>query len=423
MSEAARERLKKLTSKYRKVRTKQQYRADAKLAAADARFAELFAEGKRPPVDMFGHPISPTALENYVSSSDEENAPLPPEALPSSSDSDELRTSDANSRIALSNLPWRCFTAADLFALLSRALAEKSEELLTVTVYVSLFGQEHPAGEDDPPPDGLDEETRNAIWRRKEKMEMKRHFAIAMFASGETADQLYQALNGCEIEDSGSYFDLASVPEDMSFAEFPVRDTASSIREDWTMPVVESPWMNKSKPTEQWDDPKSDRLRAIQAIWDAEDSTDNEVAVSLLIASSSEAEDRPTREELLDLLEGEEEEEGSETDKEDIDVKFVPTAPEPPKPSESEEPPADRKKSRKERRKEAVEQAPDEEAVKEILEDERFADMFAKPGYGINAADPKFKRSPVMDKFMAEVAKKHQTLDGFDRPTARRRPK
>jgi hypothetical protein len=208
----------------------------------------------------------------------------------------------------------------------------------------------------------------------------------------------------------------------MDFGDFSVRDTAESVPEDWVMPVVESPWLNQSRPTEQWDDPKGERVRAIQAIWDADDSTDNEVAVSLLVGSSSEAEDRPTREDVLGLLEGEEEEEKNEADDEELDIRFVPSVAEKEEGKLNEEPPAHRKKSRKQRKKEAAEQEPDEADVKEILEDERFADMFAKPGYGINAADPKFKRTPIMDKFMAEVAKKHQTLEGFEKPPAKRKP-
>jgi hypothetical protein len=420
MSESTRARLKQLTSKYHKFRTKRQYRADAKLAAADARFTELLAEGKRPPVDMFGRPVSATAFDDYVSSSDEDpGVSLPPDALPSdTSDSDVPTTNALNHRLALTNLPWRSFTAPDLFAILSKALEDRASDLADVTVHLSNFGQQHPPPEDDPPPDGLDEEARNAIWRHKEKAEMKRYFAIATFSKPETADLLYQGLNGCEIEDSGSYFDMSSVPDGVTFDGFPVRDTAASAPDDWVMPVVESPWLNRSKPSEEWDDPKSDRLRAIQAIWDADDSTDNEVAVSLLIGSDSEADERPTRDDVLDLLEGdEEEEEGTEGDDEELDIKFVPNAAQ-----EEAELPTARKKSRKEKKKEAEEKAPDEADVKEILEDERFADMFAKPGYGINAADPKFRRSPMMDKFMAEVAKKHQAGDGFEKPSPKRRP-
>jgi hypothetical protein len=260
MSDKAKDRIAKLTSssKFRKVNKKKQYRPDAKLAEADSRFSELMETGKRPPVDMFGHVVDAEAMQNYESSSDEEiEAPIPPGLLPTvESDSEEVRTSEKTLRLALSDLPWRKLTAQDIYGIIAKACEKKADDLESVVVFLSRYGQSHPPEEDGPPPEGLDPAALTEVWRQREKADMKRYFAICTFKDADTADKLCRALSGCEIEDTGAFFDISAVPDGMEFGDFQVRDSANSIRDDWQMPQVETPWMNKSKRTEEWDAPK-----------------------------------------------------------------------------------------------------------------------------------------------------------------------
>jgi hypothetical protein len=326
-------------------------------------------------------------------------------AIPSSDD--EARTSDLNHRLALSNLPWQKFTAQDIFSILYRALGDQCSDLRSVTVYISKYGESHPPEDIEPPPDGLDEEAQTAIWRRREMSDMKRHFAIATLADPNTADSLYSGLSGCEIESSGSYFDLSSVPDSLDFTGFTIRDEATSNAENWEMPNVDAPWMNRSKPTEEWDEQPEERRLALAAIWE-EGSSENEIAASILLGSGSEDEELPNREDLVGViraLEEEEEDRDEEKRGEELEVDFVSK----PAVEKVGEVIKRKKKGKKEGREEAE---LNEGEIRGIVEDERFADLFERPGFGVDTADPKFKRTPAMEKFMEEVAKKKQRIDG-----------
>ena len=420
MSEGAKDRVAKLTSgsKFRKIKRKKQFKYDPKLAAADARFAELLEAGKRPPVDMFGRPVSPDAFDKYVSSSDEPDPAddIPEAAQPmTDSDTEVVRTSEQTSRIALTNMSWNKLTARDIFGILWKVCEDKCHELVRVTVYHSKWGEEHPADASELPPDDADEGARNAIWRRREKEDMKRYFAVAEFANPEIADAVFRSLDGCEIEDSGNYFEPMVVSDDTDLSGLRVRDTCESLNEDWEMPIVDAPQNNSSKPKEEWDGTPDERKRAIAAAW-AAGSSEDEIVSSILIASSSgsETEERVKREdlgELVGFLEEEEEEDKSEdSDGMTLDVEFVddhvPAV---------EEVEVDEEKEQRRKRKEKKEKEVDEGTVDQVLADPRFADLYQKPGYGVNAADPKFKRSAAMEKFMAESAKRRQRPSEFDK--------
>lgn len=429
MSEGSKDRIAKLTSgsKFRKIKRKKQFKYDPKLAAADARFAELLEAGKRPPVDMFGRPVSPDALEKYVSSSDEPDPAddIPEGALPlSDSDTEVVRTNEQTARIALTNMTWGKLTARDIYGILKKVCEDKCHDLVRVTVYHSKWGEEHPADPSELPPDDEDEGARNAIWRRREKEEMKRYFAIVEFTNPEIADAVYKSLDGCEIEDSGNYFDPSVVPDDTDFSGFRVRDTCDSVNEDWEMPIVDAPHINSSKPKEEWDGTPDERKRAIAAAW-AAGSSEDEIVSSILIASSSgsENEERVTRSDLSELVgfleEEEEEERDEESDGMTLDVEFVDDhgGPEPTEEEEQVEVEEEKqkRKKRKEKKEKKKEKEIDEGTVHEVLADPRFADLYQKPGYGVNAADPKFKRSAAMEKFMAEAAKRRQRPSEFDK--------
>lgn len=427
MSEGAKERVAKLTSgsKFRKIKRKKQFKYDPKLAAADARFAELLESGKRPPVDMFGRPVSPDALDKYESSSDEPDPAddIPEAAQPlTDSDNETPTTSENTARFALQGLSWSKLTARDLFGILSKVCEDKSKDLVRVTVYHSKWGEEHPASAADLPPDDVDEGARNAIWRRREKEEMKRYFAIAEFADAKIAGAVADSIKGCEIEDSGNYFDPLVVPDDTDLSGLRVRDVCESINEEWEMPIVDAPENNSSKPKEEWDGTPDERKRAIAAAW-AAGSSEDEIVSSILIASSSgsETEERVKREDLGELVgfleEEEEEDQGEDSDGMTLDVEFVDehgAAPEEEEEKEVDEAKEKRRK-RKEKKKERKAQEVDEGTVDEVLADPRFADLYQKPGYGVNAADPKFKRSSAMEKFMSESAKRRQRPSEFDK--------
>jgi hypothetical protein len=332
------------------------------------------------------------------------------------SDEEEIRTTEKTARLALTNLPWRKITAQDIYGMVAKVCEDRADDLDSVTVYLSHYGQEHPAEDEVEPADGLDEEALQVIWRRHEKHDMKRYFAICQFHNEDTPDRIARVVSGCEIEDSGTFFDFSVVPDDLNLSSFPVRDTADTVKDDWAMPKIETPWMSRSKIVDGWDESSSERKRAIGAAWEAPGSEEDQIISELLIGSGSEDEERPQRGDLegtLFALNAEEEDE----EEDEIQVDFVENG------REEEEEEVLEKKRKKTRKERKEEKEPDVEAVDEIMNDARFSDLFVKSGYGVDASDPRFKRSVAMDKFMGEVAKRHHEAgDLVDKRNPKRFP-
>lgn len=378
----------------------------------DDRFAGLDIPAERPPpVDMFGRPVSAEAIAEYESSSDEseeEIEMLAPEPLSEQEDVYGDATSDT---LALVNLPWKKVSAQDIFALVGRALGARARDLKRVTVYLSNWGRAHP--EQPPaPPEDVDEEVQIALWRRHEREEMKRYFAILSFEEGTGAGEYaYGELQGCEVETTGSFFDVSYVVG-QTFDGFEVRDAAESAPDDWEPPDMQADFLSKTKPDDEWDGNPKERQNAIDLIWSNLDGEIDDRIVAQIMGSGSEDETHLTREDVQDTLDMlNEEEDGSdfnissdddsESEKE-IEVTFQQSTSIPQEAGERQS--AKKAKKEAEKRTEA-----DEETIRDVVKDPRFAALFSKPGYGIDSADPKFKRTKEMETFMNEVSRKQHS--------------
>jgi hypothetical protein len=216
--------------------------------------------------------------------------------------------------------------------------------------------------------------------------------------------------------------DLASVANGVDFERegYALDSNATApAGPEWEMPEVSAPWMSRSKPTEEWEAQPEERKRALAAIW-AEDVSDTELAASLLLANSSEDEQLRTSEQFVAALralqaEEEEEEEGAEDKGEGLAIKFVS------KPVNATDTESRGKKRAGEKKVKEDAQLDDGE-IEGIIDDDRFADLFGRPGYGVDTADPKFKRTPAMEKFMAEVGRKRKRVAVVERPNSVRPP-
>ncbi|KAH0789928.1 Pre-rRNA-processing protein ESF1 [Histomonas meleagridis] len=368
---------------------------------------------------MYGRPVSPEAFEKYESSSDEDEdieSLIPKEALPLTESDSEVYGTETSNRLAIIDLPWKKITATDIFAIISKVLEDRSNELLSVTVYVSKYGQEHPE-EPEGPPQNVDEEIQIAIWRRKEKENLKRHFAICCFESTNCSELAYKLLQQNEIETTGNVFNVSYVSTDEDFTTFPIRDEATSYPDNWEMPNISSDFLNKTKPDEDWDSNPRERTEAIEAIWE---NPDDEVAAQLILGSGSEDERPLSRADLqstLDALNEEEEvnsefdisNESDETENEsekEVEVTFEHTLPQNLEASTKAAKLMKKQKKEEMKRKEA-----DLDTINEYVDDERFKEFFGKQGYGINVADAKFKRTPEMEKFMDVVSRRSTKTD------------
>ena len=94
-------------------------------------------------------------------------------------------------------------------------------------------------------------------------------------------------------------------------------------------------------------------------------------------------------------------------------MSFTHTAPQK---AESREEKLAKRQMRRQKMEEGKRKEADAETIKEVMQDERFAELFGKQGYGINVADAKFKRTPEMEAFMNEVAKRQTKTDDVKEP-------
>lgn len=399
------------TKKRSKNKSKKQVKIDIQ---NDSRFEDFTKPEKTPPVDMYGRPISQDALENYVSSSDDEvDMKIPEDALPSSGEND-IYSDKITPIIAVVNQPWKQIRAQDIFQYFFMNMEDHGDDLLSVKVVLSRYGQENPETEAPPPTDS--EEIETARWRAREENEQKRYFAICEFKDAESADSLYKNISNVELsEEKGGFFDLQFISSDDFdiIKSFPLRDEAHEPVPDWDRPEIYCKFLTNTKNNDKWDSAPQDRVEAFDRIWEATDDefTNEQDAISKLLGSGSEGEQGPTREDLegtIAELHKEEEEDMNESESEEneqFEVTFVEKNEEPEKTDESKE------KVKKHKKKSESVSIPQnenvEDAIKDVMEDDRFNEFFAKPGYGIDTTDPSFKRTELNEKFMNELSKKH----------------
>ena len=315
---------------------------------------------------------------------------------------------------------------------------DHGDDLLSVKVVLSRYGQENPETE-APPPSEI-EEIETAIWRTREENEAKRYFAICEFKDAYSANLLYEELGNVEIsEDKGGFFDLRFIDDEQSdaIASFPVRDEAHTYISDWNPPDVDCKSQTSTKNNDTWDSAPPDRVEAINKIWQTQDDDfdDEDDALSTIIASGSENEERPTRAQMkgtLDAAFNEEEDEMNDFDSDeqnDIQVNFVEGK------EENDQLPEkidENKEINKKHKKKSIESINDnfnqkekeEEIVKDAIEDDRFQEYFAKPGYSIDTSESNFKRTGLMEKYMNEISKKHMEANKIsEKGTKQENPK
>lgn len=377
----------------------------------DDRFADFTKPEKKPPVDMFGRPVSPDALENYQSSSDDEPEMLIPSDVLPSDDEEPNYSNKINRRMAVVNQPWKDIKAQDIFQYFYLNMGDNKDDLLSVKVFLSQYGQEHPQKEAPPPTDN--EEFEIALWRKRNKDDLKRYFAVCEFRDAKSADNLYEALKNVGIsDDEGSFFDLQFLNDETwkEVSSFPVRDEAHEYVKDWNPPEVYDQFLTSTKNNDTWDSAPPERVNSIKNIWKAiEDDLEAEITEPTIFGSGSEEDEKLSRNDVKFLFEEEDQYESESEENADLKVDFVQEENEA---SEKNDENQVKNKKNKKKSKETtnineIKTENEEDTIKSVMEDDRFKDLFALPGYGIDTSDPNFKRTELMDKFMNEVTKKH----------------
>ena len=383
----------------------------------DDRFEDLDIKEKKPPVDLYGRPIS-GLIEDYISSEDEFFAD-PFQKYENSESEEEIRTKISTSRLAIKNLDWKRLSSTDIFSIISLSCSDLSKDLLNVTVFVSQFGEkylnEHQSNLENI--SELDQDVQSAAWRHHKRQLEKCYFAILEFSTSSSADSAYEILKNCDILDTGNFIDISVVPDEIDFSTFQIRDKSNSKPEDWNLPDLGIKSDSSTKLIDDWDSNDPNRIAAIEAAWEDDGEKSYEIISSLLLASDDENDKKPTRESLKEIIKALEEEEDQDEDKNDndsdeINITFEPKKVDKKNKKNNEEIEEIFKEAKKNKKNKKVEKVlnnniNDEEVVNSILEDDRFKDELEKPGYGISATDKDFNPTPTMNKLRNQIAKRH----------------
>ena len=228
----------------------------------------------------------------------------------------DKHTIDATRRLALVNCEWQHIRACDLYAVL-RSFAPKGGSLERVTVYPSDFGLERMAVENKYGPlsafqkdESKKKSTLNAAttkrkasgnesddadaadneqMRQYERDRLRYYYAIAEFDTVKTAMGVYHECDGIEYERSSFKLDLRYVPDDQSFEEREVRDTATDIPPDYEAPEFQVKALQHSNVKLSWDDDDPTRRKTFRRKITEDNLKDEDFAAYL--ASDSDDED------------------------------------------------------------------------------------------------------------------------------------
>jgi len=135
-------------------------------------------------------------------------------------------------------------------------------------------------------------------FRAYEIRRLRYYYAIATFDSPETANHVYDHLDGFEIHHSGTHFDLRFVPDSMEFNDAEARDRCTSVSQDYVplKPFVTNALQNVAF-TVSWDQDAPIRKQAIARCFSDEVIRGGkDINISSILASS-ESEDSEVEQE------------------------------------------------------------------------------------------------------------------------------
>lgn len=187
-------------------------------------------------------------------------------------------------RLALTGMDWTKVQAQDVFVLLSSFLCTTGT-LKSITIYLSIFGEEKLKVEDRYGPQIIDEnvsleeadDEKNVQasfqdeeedldlekLREYEKSRLKYYFAVCEFDSVATAVHVFSECNSLELEKTGVKIDLSFIPSDMKI-DRPVKDSYDNskiISKDYKPPAFVLEALQQSRVELTWDEDTDDRRR------------------------------------------------------------------------------------------------------------------------------------------------------------------
>lgn len=278
---------------------------------------------------------SSSSSESEEGSDDEENLEVEHDWAELDRDADQIE--EATSRIAICNADWDRINAQDLFVLLN-SFKKATGDIHYVRIYYSKFGEERlkveemkgpsefifgkatnieeikdeedkehsenedkDSDDDKESDDSEDEEEEGdaeaadpkAVEKlRKYQLERLKYFyAVVEFDSPETAEVVYNELDGLEYETSSTTLDIRFVPEEMDFDDVKLKEECTSMPDQasYQAPNFVNSALQQSHVTLTWDETDHRRKTAFDKAFEKEGNEDDLKAY--LATSSSEEED------------------------------------------------------------------------------------------------------------------------------------
>lgn len=230
-------------------------------------------------------------------------------------DKDAETTEDTTKRLAVCNMNWDRVKAEDIFLVMSSF----GGSVKAVRIYMSDFGKERLAEEDDLGPKELrkeaaendDEGDGELVGDMDEKMtetmalnrvrqyqvnKLKYYYAVVDFDTPETANMVYTECDGKEYELSASRFDLRFIPDEMVFDAEPTSSCLSPpTPESYKPKIFFTTALQQGKVDLTWDENDPERAVAMQKAFECDDGEIGDVKAFL--ASDSDDDDEVDRQE------------------------------------------------------------------------------------------------------------------------------
>ena len=205
----------------------------------------------------------------------------------------DVEEGEVTRRIAIVNLDWDYIKSQDLLALFSSFLPrDKGGKIERVTIFPSEYGKERMQREEfeGPPKDifkpakpskddedidsdeeedkirnellegGEDDEFNTDALRAYQLDRLKYYYAIMECSDAETAQELYETIDGTEYLSSSNFLDLRFVPDDVTFDDKP-RDSCTEVTDGYNPVEFVTSALQSSKVKLTWDMHPDDAVR------------------------------------------------------------------------------------------------------------------------------------------------------------------
>ena len=237
---------------------------------------------------------------------------------------------EASSRLAVVNLDWDNIRAVDLMAVFS-SFCPPNGRIKSVAVYPSQFGKERmereetegppreifqkskargeqAQSEDDENEDNDDDEKIKGSLLKEDKGEefdsaelrhyqlerLRYYYAVLTLSSPETAKALYDATDGTEYLTTANFFDLRSIPDEVSFEDDRARDECSSIPDGYKPNNFVTDALQHSKVKLTWDADDGARKEVVKKAFSGSRADVEENDLQAYLGSDSSGEDEHT---------------------------------------------------------------------------------------------------------------------------------